>query len=229
MKPEGVCREESFRPARAAVRRAGAAMLATLLGVVLAVPLAGCGGDGPRLAALAPGAVVLAFGDSLTAGTGADPGEDYPAQLAALTGLAVVNAGVPGETSAQAELRLPGALAEHAPALVLVCSGGNDILRRLPADQTARHLETMVTASRAAGAQVLLIAVPRPGLRPRGAPFYAAVGQRLAVPVETQALARILAAPDLKADPIHPNAAGYAQLARMIAARLRALGALPTP
>lgn len=192
-----------------------------------AVLLAGCGGHEPRLAPLLPGAVVLAFGDSLTAGTGADPGRDYPARLAALTGLTVINAGVPGETSDEAAVRLPRLLAEHAPDLVLLCSGGNDILRRLPATGTVANLEAMVAMSRAAGAQVLLIAVPLPGLRLRAAPFYAELGERLEVPVESAAMAQILSDARLKADAIHPNAAGYAQLADVLGLRLRALGALP--
>lgn len=222
MKPKVAHREERFRPARAAVRRASAVLGAALVAVLLA----GCGGDGPRLAALAPGAVVLAFGDSLTAGTGAGPGEDYPARLAALTGLTVVNAGIPGETSAQARERLPGLLAEHAPALVLLCSGANDMLRKLPLEVAATNLETMIGMSRAAGAQVLLIAAPMPRLPLRPAPFYAVVAQHTGVPLEERALTEILSQRHLKDDFVHPNAAGYARLAQDIAERLRALGAM---
>ena len=69
---------------------------------------------------------------------------------------------MPGDTSAQALARLPALLAEHQPALVIVSLGGNDFLRRLPEADTLANLRRTVTAARDAGAQVLLVAVPRP-------------------------------------------------------------------
>jgi lysophospholipase L1-like esterase len=91
--------------------------------------------------------VVLAFGDSLTHGTGATEDESYPAELERLIGRRVVKAGVPGEVAAQALERLPRLLDEHAPRVVLLCIGGNDFLRR----------------SRERGIDVLLIGTPEPG------------------------------------------------------------------
>ncbi|MBK7662959.1 MAG: hypothetical protein IPJ21_05315 [Sterolibacteriaceae bacterium] len=87
-----------------------------------------------REAQLAPGSVVLALGDSITAGHGVMPEEAWPALLARRSGWRIINAGVSGDTSGGALQRLAALIAEHAPQLVIVEIGGNDMLRRV-ADQ----------------------------------------------------------------------------------------------
>lgn len=193
---------------------------------VLAALLAACSGGQPKLARLAPDAVVLAFGDSLTAGVGANASESYPTRLEALIGRKVVSSGVPGETSAAGLARLPAALDETKPQLVILCEGGNDFLQKLAEAQAADNLRAMVRLARSRGAQVVLIAVPRPGLLPSAAEFYAAVAKEFGVPHEENALRKILTDNELKSDLVHPNAAGYAKLAEAIAALLKKTGAV---
>jgi lysophospholipase L1-like esterase len=194
--------------------------------IALAVLLAACSGGQPKLARLAPDAVVLAFGDSLTAGVGANPGESYPARLEALIARKVLSSGVPGETSAAGLARLPAALDEAKPQLVILCEGGNDFLQKLDEAQAASNLRAMVRLAQSRGAQVVLIAVPKPGLLPSPADFYAVVAKELAVPNEETALKKILTDNSLKSDLVHPNAAGYARLAEAVATLLRKTGAV---
>ena len=196
------------------------------LAVLVAALLAACGGSSPKLAPLSGDAVVLAFGDSLTYGTGADPQESYPARLEALIGRKVVAAGVPGEVSAAGLARLPSALDEVKPQLVILCEGGNDFLRKLDDAQAADNVRAMVRLALARGAQVVLIGVPKPALLPSPPDFYREIAGELRVPYEGGALKKILTDNELKSDFAHPNARGYAKLAEAIAALLKKSGAV---
>jgi acyl-CoA thioesterase I len=194
--------------------------------IALCLFVAACGERVPRLAGLPPDAVIVAFGDSLTYGTGADTSESYPARLQVLIGRKVINAGVSGELSAEGAARLPQVLDKHQPRLLLLCHGGNDLLRRLDPVQTAGHLRGMIRAARGRGVEVLLIAVPQPGLWLSPAPFYKDLAEELGLPLERGALSRILSRRELKSDTVHPNAAGYLELAQAVARLLQRAGAL---
>ena len=199
------------------------ARLATLLLLVVA---SACGRSDVSLSLLPTDAVVLAFGDSLTAGIGAPSAKSYPAVLASLTGMEVIRAGVPGEVTADGLERLPRVLDTHQPDLLLLCHGGNDMLRRRGSEQMERNLRTMIDLARDRGVAVVLIGVPEPGLFLSTAPVYERISADLGVPLEMEALAEILGDRGLRSDAIHPNAAGYQQLAERVAELLRRAGAI---
>lgn len=181
---------------------------------------------GPTLPTVPPGGVILAFGDSITHGTGAAIGESYPAQLEQMIGRRVVNSGVPGEITAEGEERFAGVLEREKPALVIICHGGNDILRRMDLRRTADNLRSMIRKARQSGAAVVLVAVPALGLSLTPPPLYAEIAKETAIPIEQKALGRILGKSSLKSDYIHPNAAGYRKLAESIAELLKKSGAV---
>ena len=169
----------------------------------------------PQFPPLPKGANVLILGDSLSHGTGAADGEDYPSLLAASTGWNIINAGVPGDTSAAGLQRLPALLERHEVDLLIVELGGNDFIRRVPQQQTVDNLRAILSEARANGIQPLLLAIPA------FSPFGAAVGslsdhelyQELAnetgTPLIEDIFSDVLASNALKSDPIHPNAEGY--------------------
>lgn len=180
-----------------------------------------------QLPALAPDATILAFGDSLTFGTGAGETESYPAVLSRLTGRKVVNAGVPGEVSALGVQRLPELLERERPALLILCHGANDLLRRQDQQLMADNLRTMIREARARGVSVMLVAVPFPDFSLKPPRLYDAIGGEFGIPVERKVLRQILKKSSLKSDYIHPNAAGYRLMAEALEKQLKTSGALP--
>jgi acyl-CoA thioesterase-1 len=196
-----------------------------LILVLVVAFAAGCG-DKAKLSRLPGDAVVLAFGDSLTYGTGAAESESYPVQLEKLIGRRVVGAGVPGEVTAQALARLPSALDEHSPRLLLLCIGGNDFLRRLGNSQAEANVREMVKLARSRGVEVLLIGTPEPGISVTPPAFYAGIAKQFTLPYEESVVGEVLRDSGLKSDPIHPNAQGYGVIAGRLAERLRKSGAI---
>lgn len=187
--------------------------------------IAGCDSNQP-LKALPSDAVILSFGDSLTFGTGADKSESYPALLQSALSQQVINAGVPGEISDEGRTRLPELLSEIQPQLVIICHGGNDIIRKLNHQKIKKNLTNMIETSLASGAQVILVAVPELNILMNPPDFYQDLADQFQLNLEKKVMAEILSTPQLKSDPIHPNAAGYRLMAQAILQKLADAGAV---
>jgi lysophospholipase L1-like esterase len=179
--------------------------------------LAGCSKPVPTLTRLSETDVIMAFGDSLTYGTGVSREMSYPSVLAANIGRTVINEGVPGELSADGLFRLPELLSQHNPALVIICHGGNDFLRKQPIQQLEDNLRQMIQLAKQAGAEVMLVAVPQPKLLMLSdAAVYAKVASEMKIAFMENTLSDILSETALKSDAVHPNAQGYQQLAKAV-------------
>lgn len=216
---------------RRVLRRLALGVLMPGAGVAL-TGLAGCSRRGVRGTPVLAGATVLALGDSLTHGTGAEAATAYPVVLERLSGWKIVNAGVPGDTASQALERLPPLLDEHRPALVLVSIGGNDFLRRAGLESVRANVRRICEAATAAGAQVMLIAVPEPSLGAAAIgslsdhPLYAELAGQLRLPLHAKGWSGVLSDAQLRSDRIHANAAGYERFARGLLESLRQSGLL---
>ena len=195
------------------------------LALVAVLFLAACE-RAPTLPKLNSHDVIVAFGDSLTHGTGASTNAAYPAVLAALTGRTVINAGVPGDTTSSGLERLPAVLDVHKPRLVLLCLGGNDMLRKQPEAATENNLRLLIKTIHASGAEVVLIGVPEPKLFGGTPVFYSRLAEDMKLPLEQDVFNEVLKDNRLKSDPIHANAAGYRVVAERLAEFLREAGAL---
>lgn len=182
--------------------------------------------------AIPTGASVVILGDSLSYGTGADKNEDYPSLLAASTGWSIVNAGVPGDTTADGLERLPDLLKQHQPTLLIIELGGNDFLHGVPKAQTIANLNVMIVDAKLKNISTLLVAIPEysplkaavGGLSDH--PLYKELAEETKVLLIEDVFSGVLSKNSLKADYIHPNAQGYRQVEEKMREALTELGLL---
>ena len=182
--------------------------------------------DQPRLKPLSADATILAFGDSLTYGTGTSRDKTYPAILEILTRRKVINAGVPGEISKAGLLRLPNLINKYHPKLVIICHGANDILHKLDINQTQDNIQQMITLAKQNNIQVILIAVPEFDLFLNASPIYQILAENNQLVIDKNSLSNIIGDNQLKSDYIHPNTKGYQLLAENISLLLKQAGAI---
>lgn len=177
-----------------------------------------------KLTPLAPDAVILAFGDSLTCGTGATAENSYPAQLERLIRRRVVNAGIPGEDTEHGLARLPKMLDRYHPSLVTLCHGANDLKQGLGDLQASENIREMIRIAHRRNVDVLLLGIPYPTVFTAKPHFYAKIADEFSLPFEGNVVANVLIDPSLKSDSIHPNARGYMLIAEAIERLLRRTG-----
>lgn len=171
----------------------------------------------PNVTSLSPQDTILAFGDSLTYGQGAKKNESYPSMLSSLTKQKVINAGINGETSEDGFKRLPKLLEDKSIQLLILCFGGNDILRRQSMKALKNNLKMIIRMAKEKEIEVLLVAVPNIGLFGLSPlELYEEVAEEEEVILLSGVLSDILEDPALKSDQIHPNALGYKKMAEKI-------------
>ncbi len=177
--------------------------------------------------------VIVAFGDSLSAGFGADPGQSFPDFLqkdldAAGLKWRVVNAGVSGNTTTDGLARLSEVL-RYKPRVTIVEFGGNDGLRGLPVETTRANLEQIIQMLQSAGSKVVLAGMTLP---PNYGPDYIQPFQQLYTDLAAKykvtripfLLSDVALHPDLmQRDGIHPTAQGNEIVAKTVMRYLKPL------
>ena len=199
--------------------------LKTTLGLLFIFFLTGCS-DAPKLTRLQQHDIILAFGDSLTQGVGVSEQHSYPSVLESLSNVAVINAGLSGETTEEGLNRFADVIEQHAPALVILLEGGNDILQNKDLDETQINLNGMIEIAKSYGVEVVLIGVPKKSLFSSSAPLYQALADKHQIVFEPTLIAELMKKPSMKSDYIHFNKAGYRAMAESIYQLLRENGAL---
>lgn len=165
-----------------------------------------------------PNTKVVAFGDSITNGYGVDKDKTYPAQLSELLGVEVINAGINGEMSSAGLKRLPSIVEKYSPDILIICHGGNDILRKQNLLKAKENIAQMIKLAKSKNIHVILVGVPAVEvLNLSTAQFYKELSSEYDVALEDSALESILNDSTLKTDQVHPNEKGYELLANKIA------------
>jgi len=199
--------------------------LLKILSLLFIFFLTGCS-DAPKLTRLQQHDVILAFGDSLTQGVGVSKQHSYPSVLESLSGVKVINAGISGETTSEGLNRFADVIEQHAPAIVILLEGGNDILQNKSLDETQANLNDMIDIAKSYGVEVVLIGVPQKSLFSNSAPLYQALADKHQIVFEPSLIARLMKKPSMKSDYIHFNKAGYEAMAKAIHQLLKENGAL---
>lgn len=159
---------------------------------------------------------ILIFGDSLSAGYGIPLESAWPSLLqkelqTARSDYNVVNLSISGETTAGGRARLPQALQQHNPAIVVLALGANDGLRGLPLKEMQGNLEAMVAYARQSGSRIILVGMRLP---PNYGPYadkfskvYGSLAKKLRLPLVPFLLEGVADKQRLfQADGLHPIA-----------------------
>lgn len=161
------------------------------------------------------GVAIIAYGDSLIAGIGATSQNDLISILEREIGEPIINLGVPGDTTADGLARLDE-LDEYDPKVVMLLLGGNDAIQRVPIEETFQNLALIIEDLQSRGAVVVLLGI-RSGIL--GDAFdgeFERLAREYSTVYVSDVLAGVFGRPNLMADAVHPNDAGYAQIAERI-------------
>lgn len=188
---------------------------------VVMLLLAACGQEPARRPTA--GTKIICFGDSLTAGTGSSEGMDYPAQLSSRLGKNVINAGVPGNTTADGLSRLKDDVLDRSPRLVLITLGGNDLKNGVSRETAFANLRQIVDRIHATGAVAVIGGIHIPFYGRGYGEAYQQLAKETGAVLIDNILADIMGDRALMSDPIHPNDAGYTIMAERFQEALRPL------
>jgi lysophospholipase L1-like esterase len=163
---------------------------------------------------------IVCFGDSLTSGFGAERSQSYPAVLQSLLGREVVNRGRNGDTTAASLERIDDVLSLE-PSVVIVTLGGNDMLQRVPIQETVAAMRGIFDRLIAAGSMVVFLGIDPPLASSARMDAIRQLCRERGVLWVGHAMDGLWGDRTRMSDQIHPNAAGYRAVAERVAEALR--------
>jgi len=166
---------------------------------------------------------IVFFGDSITAGYDVLPEQAFPALISEELTMPVVNAGLPGDTTANALARLQRDVLIHNPRLVVVELGGNDFRRRIGKAETFDNLERIVERIVEQGAIVVVLHLRIGIIRDKYYDGYKRIAKTHGALLIPDFMAGILGDAALTQDGIHPTAEGHELIAQRVLEKLAPL------
>lgn len=159
---------------------------------------------------------IIAFGDSLVEGVGASSADlNFVSLLSKKIGKPIINLGVSGDTTADGLKRL-SELDDYKPKVVLLLLGGNDHLRKVPAETTFDNLGKIIENIQSRGAVVVLLGVRGSILTDRFKSEFEELQEKYKTAYVPNVLEGLFGNPKYMSDPLHPNDLGYAEIANRI-------------
>ena len=162
------------------------------------------------------GTNIICFGDSITFGYGAEPGQDYPNLLSKMINIPVINSGINGDIYFVALKRLKSDVLDKDPLLVIIEFGGNDFLRKIPINETLKNIEEMINKIQSHGATVAIVDISAGMIMSSYRKEFRRLSKNCSAIFIPNLFSGILTNPSLKSDALHPNGEGYKLIAQRI-------------
>lgn len=171
---------------------------------------------------VSPRPTIVAFGDSLVEGYGAPKGSDFVSVLSHEVGLPITNLGVSGDTTADGLARARKLTV--FPDIAIILLGGNDALRKTPKTETRANLAAIIELFKAKGTeQIILVGVLGGFPNDPYASMFKELSQEYELEYVPNILSGLIGNRELMSDQVHPNAAGYARIAKRLVPTVNAM------
>lgn len=156
---------------------------------------------------------IVFFGNSITVGQGAKVGEDFPTLIGKALNVPIINAGVSGNTTYDALLRIDKDVLSHNPSMVVVELGGNDLLLNEKSEVTKKNLDLIVSKIKPSGAKIVILGIKFFLFNENYETDLQNIAKKYNTTYVPDILEGIITNQNLKYDDIHPNAKGYQKIA----------------
>ena len=160
--------------------------------------------------------LIIFIGDSITAGQGAGAGEDFPSLIGKTLNVPIVNAGVSGNTTHDALLRINEDVISKNPSIVVVELGGNDLLERVDIKVTTRNLDLILSKIKPTGVKIVILGVKFLVFNKKYETDWQSLAKKYDAIYVPDILEGVITDQSLKFDDLHPNAKGYQKIAEKL-------------